>query len=220
VFSKVVKSADEALKDVEDGNTIMISGFGDPGMPFDLVDALFDIGPRELTLVANNAGAGYEGIAALIDKGLVSKIICAYPRRVGSVVFEEMYQRGSIELELVPQGTLSERIRAGKAGLGGFYTPTAYGTPLAEGKEVRKFNERQYVLELPLSADFSLIRACMADPFGNLTYQASQRNYGPVMAGAARHTIAEVDKVVGLGDLNPEVVVTPGIFVDRVVQAI
>lgn len=220
MFSKVFPSAVEALEDVEDGNTIMISGFGDPGMPFGLVEALVDIGPKELTLIANNAGAGYEGIAALMNKGLVRKIVCAYPRRVGSVVFEEIYQRGSIELELVPQGTLSERIRAGKAGLGGFYTPTGYGTPIAEGKEIREFSGRQCVLEMPLTADFSLIRAHKADPFGNLIYQASQRNYGPVMAGAARRTVVEVDRVVELGDLSPEVVVTPGIFVDRVVLAV
>lgn len=220
MFSKVFPAAIEAMKGVEDGNTIMISGFGDPGVPFGLVEALVDIGPKELTLIANNAGVGYEGIAALINKGLVRKIVCAYPRRIGSVVFEESYRRGSIELELVPQGTLSEKIRAGKAGLGGFYTPTGYGTPLAEGKETREFNGRQCVLEMPLTADFSLIRAYKADPFGNLIYQASQRNYGPIMAGAARHTVAEVDEVVGLGDLNPEVVVTPGIFVDRVVLAV
>lgn len=209
----------EALKDVADTNTIMISGFGDPGMPAGLVEALLELAPRELTLIANNAGRGYTGIAALLKKGLVRKIICTYPRREGSVVFEGMFRRGEIELELVPQGTLSERIRAGKAGLGGFYTPTGFGTPLAEGKETREFNGKPCVLEFPITADFSLIRAHQSDPFGNLTYQASQRNYGPVMAGAARRTVVEVDRVVNLGELNPDIVVTPGIFVDRVVQA-
>lgn len=217
MINKFSENAVAALRGIEDGATIMISGFGDPGTPFALVNALIELAPRELTLIANNAGTGYEGIAALMHRGLVRKIICTYPRRTGSVVFEELYRDGRIELELVPQGTLSERIRAAKAGICGFYTPTTFGTVLGQNKETREISGRACVLELPLKADYSLIRAYRADRHGNLIYNAAQRNFGPVMAGAGRRTIAEVDTVVELGELDPEAIVTPGIYVDKVV---
>jgi 3-oxoadipate CoA-transferase alpha subunit len=217
MINKFVSRAVDALTDVTDGAVILVSGFGDPGMPFGLVDALVELGPRYLTIVSNNAGRALEGVAMLLKRGQVRKMICAYPRRTGSFVFEECYARGEVELELVPQGTLSERIRAAKAGIAGFYTPTAVDTVLAAGKEVRELEGRRCLLEYPLHADFALVRAHLADRWGNLVYQAAQRNFGPVMAGAARRTIAEVDRMVELGELNPEAVVTPGIYVDQVV---
>ncbi|PCE30726.1 3-oxoacid CoA-transferase subunit A [Burkholderia ubonensis] len=217
MINKFVSRAVDALADVTDGAVILVSGFGDPGMPFGLVEALVELGPRNLTIVSNNAGRALEGVAMLLKRGQVSKMICAYPRRTGSFVFEERYARGEVELELVPQGTLSERIRAAKAGIAGFYTPTAVDTVLAAGKEVREINGQRCLLEYPLHADFALIRAHLADRWGNLVYQAAQRNFGPVMAGAARRTIAEVDRMVALGELDPEAVVTPGIYVDQVV---
>jgi 3-oxoadipate CoA-transferase alpha subunit len=218
LINKLVNSAAEALRDVHDGSTVVISGFGDPGTPFALIEALLERAPRELTLVANNAGTGHEGIAALLEKRLVRKIICTYPRRTGSVVFEELYRKGEIELELVPQGTLSERLRSAKAGICGFYTPCTHGTVLAQGKEVRDIGGRQCVLEHPLAADFAFVRAHRADRYGNLVYQAAQRNFGPIMAGSARCTVAEVDHIAAPGEIDPEAVVTPGIFVDRVVR--
>jgi 3-oxoadipate CoA-transferase alpha subunit len=186
-------------------------------MPFALVDALIERRPRDLTLVTNNTGTGHTGIAALLEAGLVRKVICCYPRREGSVVFERLYASGAVELELVPQGTLCERIRAAAAGLGGFYTPTAAGTALAQDKETRRIDGRDYVLELPIRADMALIRARLADRWGNLVYHETGRNMGPVMAGAAAITAVEVDGFVALGELDPERIVTPGIFVDRVV---
>lgn len=219
MIDKNCPAAADALRGIKDGDVVMISGFGDPGMPFALVAALADLAPRELTVIANNAGTGHAGIAALLERGMVRKMVCAYPRRLGSVVFEALYASRAVELELVPQGTLSERIRAGKAGIAGFYTPTAAGTLLGAGKELREIDGRPCVLEHPLKADFALIRAHKADRWGNLVYSAAQRNFGPVMAGAARCTVAEVDHTVPLGALSPEAIVTPGIYVDRVVTA-
>lgn len=217
MINKISSSPIDALQGIKDGDTIIISGFGDPGTPFLLLDTLLEIAPKELTLVANNAGTRFEGIAALLQKRMVKKLICTYPRRTGSVVFESLYKSREVELELVPQGTLSERIRSAKAGICGFYTPTTHGTALSAGKETREIGGRHCVLEEPIHADFSLIRAHCADRYGNLTYLAAQRSFGPIMAGAARRTVAEVDRLVAPGQLDPEVIVTPGIFVDRVV---
>jgi 3-oxoadipate CoA-transferase alpha subunit len=215
----VCEDADAALRGVPDGATVLIGGFGRAGMPFALIDALVRNGARELTVVNNNAGNGTTGLAALLAAGQVRKVICSFPRQTDSFVFDELYRAGKVELELVPQGTLAERIRAGGAGIGGFYTPTGVGTPLAEGKEVRTIDGRDYLLELPIRADVALVRAHRADEMGNLTYRKTGRNFGPVMAAAARLTIVEVDHVLPTGALDPEAVVTPGIFVDRVVVA-
>jgi 3-oxoadipate CoA-transferase alpha subunit len=216
---EVCEDADAALRGVPDGATVLIGGFGRAGMPFALIDALVRNGARELTVVNNNAGNGTTGLAALLAAGQVRKVICSFPRQTDSFVFDELYRAGKVELELVPQGTLAERIRAGGAGIGGFYTPTGVGTPLAEGKEVRTIDGRDYLLELPIRADVALVRAHRADEMGNLTYRKTGRNFGPVMAAAARLTIVEVDHVLPTGALDPEAVVTPGIFVDRVVVA-
>jgi 3-oxoadipate CoA-transferase, alpha subunit len=218
MIDKRVHTLAEAVAGIGNGATILVGGFGDAGVPFALLEALLRQGASGLTLVANAAGAGQRGIAALLDAGRVRKIVCSYPRREGSVVFERLYAAGEIEVELVPQGTLCERIRAAAAGLGGFYTPTAAGTPLAEGKEVREFDGKPFVLERPIRADFAFLKARAADRWGNLVYHATARNYGPVMAGAATTTVAEVDEIVPLGSLDPEAVVTPGIFVQRVVR--
>ncbi|HVU91845.1 MAG TPA: 3-oxoacid CoA-transferase subunit A [Jatrophihabitans sp.] len=215
----VCEDADAALRGVPDGATVLIGGFGRAGMSFALIDALVRNGARELTVVNNNAGNGTTGLAALLAAGQVRKVICSFPRQTDSFVFDELYRVGKVELELVPQGTLAERIRAGGAGIGGFYTPTGVGTPLAEGKEVRTIDGRDYLLELPIRADVALVRAHRADEMGNLTYRKTGRNFGPVMAAAARLTIVEVDHVLPTGALDPEAVVTPGIFVDRVVVA-
>lgn len=196
---------------------MLISGFGEVGVPVHLIKALVEQGTSELTVVANNAGSGHDGLGALFKAGRVRKIVCSYPRSSGSVWFERRYLAGEVELELVPQGTLSERIRAGGAGIGAFYTPTGVGTELAAGKEVRRFGGRDYLLETPLRADVALVRGHLADRWGNVTYRASARNYGPSMATAAALTIVEVSEVVPLGEIDPEAVVTPGIFVDRVV---
>jgi 3-oxoadipate CoA-transferase alpha subunit len=204
--------------DVKDGSTVMIGGFGVAGLPTELIDALIAHGAGDLTVVNNNAGNGYTGLAALLKAGLVRKIICSFPRQVDSYVFDELYRSGRIQLELVPQGNLAERIRAAGAGIGGFFTPTGYGTILAEGKEIRRINGRDYVLEYPIHADVSLIKARAADRWGNLVYRKAGRNFGPIMAMAARCTIAQVNEIVELGDLDPENIVTPGIFVHRVVQ--
>lgn len=212
-----VTDAQTAVADVADGSTVLIGGFGNAGQPWELIDALRDQGAANLTVVNNNAGNGEVGLAALLQAGRVDKIICSFPRQRDSQVFDELYRSGRIELELVPQGNLAERIRAGGAGIGGFYTPTGYGTPLAEGKETRRIEGRDYVFELPIRADYALIKAHRADERGNLVYRKTARNFGPVMATAAAVTIAQVADVVPVGELDPEAVVTPGIFTDRIV---
>lgn len=209
--------ADEALERVEDGSVVLISGFGSAGMPVHLVDALIRRGAGDLTVVSNNAGNGDTGLAALLAAGRVRKMICSFPRQADSHVFDNLYRSGGIELELVPQGTLAERLRAAGAGLGGFWTPTGAGTTLARGKETRVFGDREHVLELPLRGDLALIGADLADPMGNLTYRKTARNFGPVMATAARTVVAQVRQVVPLGVLDPEGIVTPCIYVDRIV---
>ena len=214
----ICASAAEAVAGIGDGSTVLIGGFGRAGMPFALIDALRRLGPRELTVVNNNAGNGDTGLAALLAAGRVRKIVCSFPRQVDSHVFDRLYRAGQIELELVPQGNLAERIRAAGAGIGGFYTPTGYGTTLAEGKETREIDGRMYVFETPIHADYALIQAEAADHWGNLVYRKTARNFGPIMAMAAKVTIAAVHQIVPLGALNPEHVVTPGIFVQRVVQ--
>jgi len=196
----------------------MIGGFGNAGMPRELIDALIDQGATDLTIVNNNAGNGDTGLAALLAARRVKKIICSFPRQSDSYVFDGLYRSGELELELTPQGNLAERIRAAGAGVGAFFTPTAYGTLLAEGKETRLINGKHYVLEYPIHADFALIKALKADRWGNLIYRKAARNFGPIMATAAACTIVQVDQVVELGELDPEVIVTPGIFVQRVVQ--
>jgi 3-oxoadipate CoA-transferase, alpha subunit len=218
MIDKTVASPRAAVADIADGATVMIGGFGTAGMPSELIDALIGHGARDLTIVNNNAGNGDIGLAALLKAKRVRKIICSFPRQTDSYVFDALYHAGEIELELVPQGNLAERIRAAGAGIGAFFTPTAYGTPLAEGKETRTINGRGYVLEYPIAADFALIKAEQGDRWGNLVYRKTARNFGPIMATAAKCTIAQVRKVVALGELDPEVIVTPGIFVQRVVK--
>jgi 3-oxoadipate CoA-transferase alpha subunit len=216
---KVVKSADEAVAGVEDGATVLIGGFGLAGQPVELIDALRRTGVRDLTVVNNNAGNGTTGLAALLAAGMVRKVICSFPRQTDSFVFDDLYRQGRIELEVVPQGNLAERIRAAGAGIGGFYTPTGVGTLLAEGKETRDINGREYLLELPIHGDLALVRAHRADTAGNLVYRKTARNFGPIMATAARRTVVSVTEIVEVGRLDPEHVVTPGIFVDRIVAA-
>jgi len=218
MIDKIVPSAAAAVADIPDGATVMIGGFGTAGMPSELIDALIERGPRDLTIVNNNAGNGDTGLAALLKARLVRKIICSFPRQADSHVFDALYRAGDIELELVPQGNLAERIRAAGAGIGAFFTPTGYGTLLAEGKETRVIDGRHYVLEYPIRADFALIKALRGDRWGNLVYRKTARNFGPIMASAAACTIAQVREIVNLGDLDPEAVVTPGIFVKRVVE--
>jgi 3-oxoadipate CoA-transferase alpha subunit len=217
VIDKTVASAEAAVADIPDGATVMIGGFGTAGIPFRLIDALLAQGARNLIIVNNNAGNADTGLAALIREGRVRKIVCSFPRQVDSQHFDARYRAGDIELELVPQGNLAERIRAAGAGIGAFYTPTGYGTLLAAGKETRVIDGRPHVLEYPIRADFALIAADRADRWGNLVYRKTARNFGPVMASAARCTIAEVREIVPLGALDPEAVVTPGIYVRRVV---
>jgi 3-oxoadipate CoA-transferase alpha subunit len=218
MINKIVPSSEAALADVPNGATVMIHGFGNAGMPAALIDALIAQGARDLTIVNNNAGNGDTGLAALIKAKRVRKMLCSFPRQADSWHFDAQYRAGEIELELVPQGTLAERIRAAGAGIGAFFTPTAYGTKLAEGKETRRIGDRDYVLEYPIYADYALIKADRADRWGNLTYRMSARNFGPIMAAAARTTVAQTREIVELGELDPEVVVTPGIFVKRVVK--
>jgi 3-oxoadipate CoA-transferase alpha subunit len=218
MIDKRVATAEAAVADIQDGATVMIGGFGVAGLPNELIDALIAHRARDLTVVNNNAGNGYTGLAALLQAGLVRKIICSFPRQADSYVFDELYRSGRIELELVPQGNLAERIRAAGAGIGAFFTPTGYGTTLAEGRETRNINGRNYVLEYPIHADVALIKARAGDRWGNLVYRKTGRNFGPIMATAARCTIAQVDEIVELGELDPESIVTPGIFVQRVVQ--
>jgi len=218
VINKLVASPEVALADVPDGATVMIHGFGNAGMPAALIDALIAQGARELTIVNNNAGNGDTGLAALIKAKRVRKIVCSFPRQADSWHFDAQYRAGELELELVPQGTLAERIRAAGAGVGAFFTATGHGTQLAEGKETRRIGERDYVLEYPIHADYALIKADRADRWGNLTYRKSARNFGPIMAAAAKTTVAQVREIVELGELDPETVVTPSIFVKRVVK--
>ena len=218
MINKIAGSPEAALADVHDGVTVMIGGFGTAGLPNELVDALIAHGCRDLTIVNNNAGNGDTGLAALLAARRVRKIICSFPRQADSHHFDRLYRAGQIELELVPQGNLAERIRAAGAGIGGFFTPTGYGTDLAKGKETRVIEGRGYVLEAPIHADFALIKAERGDRWGNLTYRMTARNFGPIMAMAARVAVASVHEVVELGELDPEAVVTPGLFVQRVVR--
>jgi 3-oxoadipate CoA-transferase alpha subunit len=217
LIDKTCDSLGAAVAGIPDGATVMIGGFGNAGMPAGLIDALIEQGARELTIVNNNAGNGETGLAALLKARRVRKIICSFPRQADSQVFDALYRAGEIELELTPQGNLAERIRAAGAGIGGFFSPTGYGTLLAEGKETREINGRHYVLESPIYADFALIRAHRGDRWGNLVYRKTARNFGPIMATAAKCAIAEVGEIVALGELDPEAIITPGIFVQRVV---
>jgi 3-oxoadipate CoA-transferase, alpha subunit len=213
----IATDADEAVAGVRDGATVLIGGFGTAGQPVELIDALIRTGARDLTVVNNNAGNGDVGLAALLAAGQVAKVICSFPRQSDSYVFDALYRAGKVELEVVPQGNLAERLRAAGAGIGAFFTPTGVGTPLGAGKEQRTIDGRDYVLEYPIRGDVALVKAHRADPMGNLVYRKTARNFGPVMATAATTTIVQVRSVVELGALDPEVIVTPGIFVDRVV---
>jgi 3-oxoadipate CoA-transferase alpha subunit len=217
VIDKTVADAASAVADIPDGATVMIGGFGRAGQPVELIDALIAHGATDLTIVNNNAGNGDVGLAALLAKGLVRKIVCSFPRQSDSWVFDELYRAGRIELELVPQGNLAERIRAAGAGIGAFFSPTGVGTELASGKEERVIDGRRYVLEYPIAADFALISALRGDRWGNLVYRETARTFGPIMATAAATTIAQVDEIVPLGSIDPEAVITPGIFVNRLV---
>ena len=217
MISKTVPDVAAALAGIGDGATIMIGGFGRAGQPIDLIGGLIETGAGDLTVVNNNAGNGTTGLAALLAAGRVRRIICSFPRQSDSQVFDGLFRAGEIELELVPQGNLAERIRAAGAGIGAFFTPTGFGTTIAEGKETREIGGRHYVLEYPLFADFALISAYRGDRLGNLVYRKTSRNFGPIMASAATTTIAQVDEIVDVGAIDPETVVTPGIFVDRVV---
>jgi 3-oxoadipate CoA-transferase, alpha subunit len=218
MIDKISPSIEAALADVRDGATVLVGGFGGAGVPEELVDALIAQGARDLTVVNNNAGNGEVGIAALFKAGRIRKLICSYPRQVDSHHFQEAYRAGKVELELVPQGTLSERMRAAGAGIGAFYTPTGYGTDLAKDKETRLIDGKGQVLEYPLRGDVALVKAERGDRWGNLVYHKSARNYGPTMASAAKITIAQVYEIAELGGLDPECIVTPGIFVTRVVK--
>ena len=223
MINKIALSIADALVDVKDGSTVLIGGFGTAGIPNELIDGLIEQGARDLTVVNNNAGNAEAGLAALLNAGRVRKIICSFPRQADSQVFDGLYRSGKLELELVPQGNLAERIRAAGAGIGAFFTPTGYGTELAmnadgSAKETREINGRQYVLEMPIYGDLALIKAEKGDRWGNLTYRMAARNFGPVMATAAKKTVATVHDIVELGDLDPENIVTPGIFVHQLVK--
>ncbi|QNP65754.1 3-oxoacid CoA-transferase subunit A [Streptomyces genisteinicus] len=215
----IAATTDEAVAGVADGATVLVGGFGLAGMPFDLIDALIRQGAGDLTIVSNNAGNGDVGLAALLGAGRVRKVICSFPRQSDSHVFDALYRAGRVELEVVPQGTLAERMRAAGAGIGAFYSPVGAGTPLAEGKETREIDGRAHVLEFPLKGDLALIAAHRADTAGNLVYRRTARNFGPVMATAARTVVAQVTEIVTAGGIDPETVVTPGIYVDRLVRA-
>jgi 3-oxoadipate CoA-transferase alpha subunit len=218
MIDKIASSVAQALQGIADGATVMIGGFGTAGIPNELIDGLIEQGARDLTVVNNNAGNGDTGLAALLKAGRVRKIICSFPRQADSFVFDGLYRSGKLELELVPQGNLAERIRAAGAGIGAFFTPTGFGTELAKGKETREIGGKQYVLEHPIYGDVALIKAERGDRWGNLTYRMAARNFGPVMATAAKRTVATVHEIVELGGLDPENVVTPGIFVSKVVK--
>ena len=218
MINKQYETPADAVADIFDGATILIGGFGAAGSPIELIHALIDQGASDLVVVNNNTGSGHVGLAALIEQGRVAKMICAFPRTAGSTEFPDKYQAGKIDLELVPQGTLAERIRAGGAGIPAFYTPTSVGTELAEGKETRTFGGREYVMEYGLTADFALIKCSQADRLGNLIYYKTARNFSPVMAMAAKTTIVQADSIVAAGDIDPEVVITPAVFVNRLVE--
>jgi 3-oxoadipate CoA-transferase alpha subunit len=218
MIDKISPSVAHALQGVRDGATVLIGGFGTAGIPSELIDGLIEQGARDLTVVNNNAGNGEHGLAALLKAGRVRKVICSFPRQADSQVFDALYRSGRVELELVPQGNLAERIRAAGAGIGAFFTPTGYATTLAQGKETREINGRMHVLEYPIAGDLALIKAERGDRWGNLVYRKAARNFGPGMAMAARHTVASVHEVVALGALDPEAIVTPGIFVKAIVQ--
>ena len=218
MINKRFNSAAEAVADIRDGATVMIGGFGEAGSPIELIHALIDHGARDLTVISNNTGSGQVGLAALIANRQVRKMICSYPRSANSTVFPELYRRGEIELELVPQGTLAERIRAGGAGVPAFFTATAVGTVLADTKESRRFHGRDYVMEMGLRADFALVKAVKADRYGNLVYHRTARNFGPIMCTAADTAIVQVKEILEVGAIDPEVIVTPGIFVQRLVE--
>ena len=218
MINKITASVAEAIAGIKDGSTVMIGGFGGAGQPTELIDGLIAQGASDLTVVNNNAGNGETGLAALLKAGRVRKIICSFPRQADSQIFDGLYRSGKLELELVPQGNLAERIRAAGAGIGAFYSPTGYGTDLAKGRETREINGRMYVLEKPIHADVALIKAEAGDRWGNLVYRKAARNFGPIMASAAKVTIASVHDVVELGELDPEAIVTPGIFVQCIVK--
>ena len=218
MIDKIMASAAEAVDGIKHGSTVLIGGFGTAGMPFQLIEALIAQGAGELVIVSNNAGNGDTGLAALLKAGRVRKVVCSFPRQTDSWVFDGLYRAGKIELEVVPQGNLAERIRAAGAGIGAFYCPTGYGTLLAADRETRRIDGRDYVLEFPIHADVALIKAHKGDRWGNLVYRKTARNFGPVMATAAKLTIAEVSEVVEVGALDPEAIVTPGIFVQRIVR--
>lgn len=217
-MDKTISTTAAAVAGIGDGATVMIGGFGGSGAPIELIHALIDAGPKNLTVINNNAGNGHVGLAALIEQGMVAKMICSFPRSADPKVFTDLYLAGKIELEIVPQGTLAERIRVGGAGIPAFYTPTSYGTELAEGKPVAEFDGRHYVQERWLKADVALIKAETGDPLGNLTYRMAARNFNPLMATAATRTVAQVSRIVKAGEIDPEQVVTPGIFVDGIVE--
>lgn len=217
MINKIVNSVAEAVQGIPDGASIMVGGFGFTGTPFELLDAIFDLGIRDLTIISNNAGNGRTGVARLLDAGRVRKLICTYPRSLDCYVVDDLYRQGRIEIELVPQGTFVEKMRAGGAGLGGFYTQTGVGTPLAEGKEVRVLDGKEYLLEKPLRSDVALVKAQTADRWGNLFYPKTGKNFAPIMAAAADLTIAQAAEIVSIGEIDPELVSTPGIFVRRVV---
>lgn len=218
MINKISASVAQALEGIQDGATVLIGGFGTAGIPMELIDGLCELPVKELTIVNNNAGNGETGVAALLKSGKVRKVICSFPRQADSYVFDELYRSGKLELELVPQGTLAERLRAAGAGLGGFFCPTGYGTELAGNRETREINGRHYVFEEPIHGDVALIKAETGDRWGNLLYRKAARNFGPVMATAAQLTIASVHEIVELGEIDPEIIVTPGIFVDRIVK--
>jgi len=218
MINKQVISLSEAVKEIHDGATVMIGGFGEAGSPIELIHALIDQGAKNLTVVSNNTGSGHVGLAALIANRQVKKMICSFPRTANSTVFPELYSAGEIELELVPQGTLAERIRAGGAGIPAFYTPASVNTPLAEGKESRMFKDSEFVLEYGIKADFSLVKCDTEDRYGNLLYHATARNFGPIMCTAAKITIVQARKIVDAGQIDPEIVITPGIYVKKVVE--
>ncbi len=217
MINKQVHDFDSALAGLADGATIMVSGFGAAGAPHDLLEAALDRGIRDLTIISNNAGEGDRGLVRLMTERRIRKVVCSFPNSSNAEIVKELYSAGKLELEIVPQGTLSERIRAAGAGIGGFYTRTSVGTPLAEGKESRILDGEEYVFEKPLRADFAFVKGRLADRWGNLTYNKSARNFGPSMAMAGDITVAQVDEVVEIGDIDPEQVITPGIFVDRVI---